>query len=129
MPLYNWFVSHSSRRRQFSVMIIEIELVLKPRSKLSQNTKSKNSKTSRGTCPHENPLDVSYAFTPPSFLKSRIRMMKAKLSRDLKKDLLSHFLPPYFSAEVDSATKGFLTKKFDIRKFLLCFYISLFKTI
>ena len=56
-------------------------------------------------------------------------MMKAKLSRDLKKDLLSHFLPPYFSVEDDSVTKGFLTKKLDVRKCLLCFYINLFKTI
>ena len=36
------------------------------------------------------------------------------------------FLPPYFSVEDDSATKGFPTKTLSMSKFLLYFYINLF---
>ena len=36
------------------------------------------------------------------------------------------FLPPYFSVEDDSATKGFFTRTLDMSKFLLWFYINLF---
>ena len=39
------------------------------------------------------------------------------------------FLPPYFSVEDDSATKGFLTKTLSMSKFLSCFYINLFLNI